>query len=240
MFARSLMMAGGQRQITVSISTSVRNPNIAALATAQGWRGTELINLIINSGVDVAAMQITGIPDYALHLIINGRLGGVRGLGNGDNGGTGLYTRTHIRVTNNGIMFGAGGSGGRGEGAAFSKNGSYGEATGGYGGFGAGFRDQASPVVFDAAAAGGPGMSIQYDGAIGGGQERPYANSVGGGTGGAIGQNGAAGNAGANFGGSYDSASTIPGQSGGLAGYYVDGNSYITWLVTGTRLGRVI
>lgn len=240
MFARSLMMAGGQRQILVTIAASVRNPNIAALAAAQGWNGSQLIQVTINSGVDVAALSISGIGANQLHIVNNGRIGGIRGVGNGDTGGTGLYTRTPIRVTNNGTIFGAGGGGGRGDGAAFSKNGGYYEATGGFGGFGAGFRDQASPVVFDAAAAGGGGMSIQYDGAIGGGQERPYANSAGGGAGGAIGQNGAAGSAGANFGGSYDGASIIPGQSGGLAGYYVDGNSYITWLVTGTRLGRVI
>lgn len=240
MLVRNLLAACGQRQILVTIAASVRAPNIAALATAQGWTGSQLIQVTINSGVDVAALSINGIGANLLHIINNGRIGGIRGVGNGDTGGTGLYTRIPIRITNNGTIFGAGGSGGRGEGAAFSKNGGYYEATGGYGGFGAGFRDQASPVVFDAAALGSPGMNIQYDGAIGGGQERPYANSTNGGSGGAIGQNGTAGNTGASYGGSYDSASTIPGQSGGLAGYYVDGNAYITWLVTGTRLGRVI
>jgi hypothetical protein len=239
MFARSLLMATGQRQILVKIAASVRAPNIAALATAQGWDGSQLIQVTINSGVDVAALSISGIGANLLHIINNGRIGGIRGVGNGDAGGTGLYTRTPIRITNNGTMFGAGGSGGRGEGAAIAKNGSYLEATGGYGGFGAGFRDQTT-VVFDASISGGSGMNVAYEGAIGGGQERPYANSAGGGAGGAMGQPGGSGSSGAGYGGSYDGGSIIPGQSGGLAGYYVDGNAYITWLVTGTRLGRVI
>lgn len=56
-----------------------------------------------------------------------------------------------------------------------------------------------------------------------------------GGNGGGWGSNGSPGNAGAN--GNYTAGG--PGRPGGLAGYYIQGNGNVTWLNTGTRLGRV-
>lgn len=234
MFARSLLMASGQRQIMVTISANVRSPDIAALATSQGWRGTENITLVINAGVDVATLQIAGIPDDRLHVVNNGRIGGVV------NSGTGLYTRARIRVTNNGTIFGGGGQGGSG-GSAWVKykfDDAIDWAYGGNGGNGAGFQSSGA-VVMLAATAGLNGTYKQYAGAVLGGETPPWAQGGYGGNGGAIGQTGIDGNA-PTWGGTYQTHGEGAYYSGVAAGYYVDGNAYITWLATGTRFGRVI
>ena len=66
----------------------------------------------------------------------------------------------------------------------------------------------------------------------------PWARGGIGGTGGGIGAQGLSGQA-ATYGGSYQDVGIGAPYPGAPAGYYVDGNSYVTWLATGTRLGRV-
>lgn len=232
MFARSMLMASGQRQINVIISANVRSPNIAALATALGWNGSQLIQVTINSGVDVASLNISGIGANQLHVINYGRIGGVV------NSGTGLYTRIPIRVTNNGTIFGGGGQGGYGGGAWVQYHGSSGGASGGGGGNGAGF-NASGTLALISAQSGGRGEDYQYQGAIFPGDTAPAASGGSGGSGGSIGQSGFSGGWGG-VGGSASASETTPPGDGQPAGYYVDGNAYITWLATGTRLGRVI
>lgn len=235
MLVRNYLATTGQRQITVIISANIRSPDIAALATGQGWRGTENITLVINAGVDVATLQISGIPDDRLHIINNGRIGGVL------NSGTGLYTRIRILVTNNGTIFGGGGMGGRGSSAGYSYPGGTSDtAQGGVGGNGAGFTASAavSMVARDTSPAPTSGSYVSYSGAIFPGDTRPWAQGGFGGSGGAIGVAGANGEN-ASSGGT-GATGSVPGSPPAAAGYYVDGNSYITWLATGTRLGRVI
>ena len=238
MLVRNYLATTGQRQITVIISANVRSPDIAALATAQGWRGTENITLVINAGVDVATLQISGIPDDRLHIINNGRIGGVQS--NGGVGGTGLYTRTRIRITNNGTIFGGGGHGGAGGTASWSYSGSSGTGVGGTGGNGAGFSASGTVAMVNRntnPAAGGGSYSA-YDGATFPGDTAPWAGGGSGASGGDIGVAGGTGTA-ASSGGT-GAGAPGSGTAGALAGYYLDGNSYVTWLATGTRLGRVI
>lgn len=228
-------MASGQRQITVTITASVRSPDIAALATAQGWRGTENITLVINAGVDVATLQISGIPDDRLHIINNGRIGGVF------NSGTGLYTRTRVLVTNNGTVFGGGGKGGNGGSAGYIYTGGYSDtAFGGVGGNGAGFSASGSVtmVAKDTNPAPTNGTYTSYGGAIFPGDTRPWAQGGVGGNGGDIGVAGSNGTGAAS--GGTGATSPQPGSPPAAAGYYLDGSAYVTWLATGTRLGRVI
>ncbi|TQL83074.1 hypothetical protein [Delftia sp. HK171] len=238
MLARNLLTASGQRQILVTISANVRSPNIAALATAQGWSGSENITLTVNAGVDVATLQISGIPDDRLHIINNGRIGGVQS--NGGVGGTGLYTRTRIRITNNGTIFGGGGQGGYGGSASWSYASSSGTGVGGAGGNGAGF-SLSGTVTFvnrNTNPTAGGGTYSAYDGATFPGDTAPWAGGGSGALGGDIGVAGGTGTA-ASSGGT-GAGAPGSGTAGALAGYYVDGNSYITWLATGSRLGRVI
>ena len=236
MTARWLMST--TRVTSITISASVRNPNLAALATAAGWDGIGQIVVTINAGVDVASLSISGIPNDALHIINNGRIGGTQS--NGGEGGTGLYTRTRIRITNNGTIFGGGGQGGYGGSASWSYASSSGTGVGGVGGNGAGFSlsGTVAMVARNTNPAATGGTYSAYDGATFPGDTAPWAGGGSGALGGDIGVAGGAGTA-ASSGGT-GAGAPGSGSSGALAGYYVDGNSYITWLATGTRLGRVI
>ncbi|MCD2168062.1 hypothetical protein LPW39_23350, partial [Comamonas koreensis] len=105
--ARMISALGGH--VSMAIAASVRSPDIAALARARGWNGSGQITCTINAGVDVASLNIAGIPHDRLTIINRGRMGGVV------NGGTAIYTRIRIRIDNTlGTIFGGGGAGGNG------------------------------------------------------------------------------------------------------------------------------
>ncbi|MBJ2140354.1 hypothetical protein JC796_06405 [Delftia acidovorans] len=230
------LMACGPKTTRINIAAHVRSPDIRALAVAAGWDGAGQIVLTINSGIDVAALRVENIPHDVLHIVVNSsaRMGGLI------NGGTALYTRTRIQLTNGGTMFGGGGSGGGG-GQAWVKylfdDGIY-WAFGGNGGRGAGFSESGA-VTMLSQTGGDSGAYWRYGGAVLGGETAPWAEGGAGGAGGAIGQAGIGGSY-ATWGGSYqDHGEGLP-SNGQAAGCYVDGNAYVTWLATGTRLGRVI
>jgi len=232
------LMSCASRTVQIVISANVRSPNILSLATAAGYATGMQIECVINAGIDVAALSISGIPDDALHIINNGRIGGVQS--SGSVGGTGLYTRIRVRVTNNGTIFGGGGHGGTGGSASWSYASSSGSGQGGAGGNGAGFSTSGTVTFIGRNT--NPNVSSgtysTYDGAIFPGDSQPWAQGGIGGQGGDIGQPGNSGSSGSS--GGTGAGTPSAGSSGALAGYYVDGNAYITWLVTGTRLGRVI
>lgn len=84
---------------------------------------------------------------------------------------------------------------------------------------------------------GGRGEGYNQTRASGSGGSAGGTNAGSGGTGGAGGLFGASGSTGATgANGNYTNGSA--GTGGGLAGYYVNGASYVTWSVTGTRQGR--
>lgn len=227
-----MMFSGGARDVSITIASSVRSPDIAALAYAAGWDGSGKIECTINPGVDVSQLSITGLPANTLTLINNGTIGAPAG-------GTGLYVRSAIAVRNNGTIFGGGGDGGSGGNAwvRYSTNPETIYGYGGAGGWGAGYTVSGA-VSMASAQSGQPGSYGVYSGVVVGGQINPWARGGTGGTGGAIGEFGNAGSAGT-VGGSYGASSVSPGNSGWPPGRYVDGNSYITWLANGVRLGLV-
>ncbi len=244
MTIRWLMAAGGSGVI-LNLSGITVNPNILALAQAQGWLGYGTLTINVLSGADVGALVIPNdFPDGSVYIVNNGRIGGLGGSSN-SRGGTGIYTRRKITVTNNGTMFGGGGGGGEGTGAKLCWSSDCHSANGGYGGRGGGYYSQDG--------SGNPGTWVYQStgtaGFSGGDSSRPSTGYPGdggstiiagnGGSGGAVGQPGLPGG-GANWSGSYSTSSTTVGAAPGLAGYYVDGNSFVTWLATGTRLGNVI
>lgn len=233
MMMRNLLMSGGG--VAITIAANVRSPDIAALARARGWNGTGQIICTINSGVDVAALSISGIPHDCLTIRNpGGRIGGVV------NGGTAIYTRTRIRIDNtSGTIFGGGGAGGNGAWKAiFRGTGYVGTGNGGSGGSGAGFNNSGTPV-FVWQTSGNPGTSQTVGGPSIGGSTQGVATGGRGGDGGAMGMPGASGSYGSTS-GTFDSQSDGAIGMGGAAGAYVDGNSFVTWIANGTRLGLAI
>ena len=155
---------------------------------------------------------------------------------------TGLTTAIPVSIRNMGTIAGVGGNGGTGAFVYFTYAGGrhgigydvYNVAAGGWG---QGFVGNATTP--SAPEAGETGGYYEYPGPIFGGNTRPWARGGNGGVGGAWGQGGNVGGFG-DVGGSFDSAYTDPFPTyGGKIGNSVIGNSFITWLATGTRLGRI-
>ena len=114
---------------------------------------------------------------------------------------------------------------------------------GGAGGDGQGFGESNLTIYARRFGAAGTSTGVIYGtrdgGGFGGGGEWAQAYGGEGGTGGDWGQAGGPGGSASTSGyGGYVSGGANLGSAGQLAGYYIDGNSYVTWLATGTRLGR--
>ncbi len=220
--------------VNITIAASVRSPDIRALAITAGWVGYEPIYCTINAGVDVSNLTIANIPSGLLTIINRGRIGAEI------NSAFGIYTRVNIAIDNaGGTIFGTGGRGGDGGawriGNAFDT--SY-QATGpsGVGGYGSGFSNY-TPLALLPGYPGTPGSSQATGGPSTGGS----ITSTGGrgGDGGALGQSGQAGSSGSAS-GNYTLLQIYSPYPGGAPGNYIDGNAYVTWLATGTRLGNAI
>jgi len=220
--------------VNITIAASVRSPDIRALAISAGWAGYEAIYCTILAGVDVAALSIGDIPSGLLTLLNRGRIGAMVG------GAFGLYTRTLISIDNSGgTIFGAGGAGGTGGSLRIQNPNSpsyYAAGDGGAGGAGAGFTTT-STLTLQAPGNGDPGRSETLGGSSVGGSG--VSTGGRGGNGGAIGQPGASGESGTAS-GNYNLIQVYQPGAGQPAGNYVDGNAYINWLATGTRLGNAI
>lgn len=217
------------------------SPDIPALLSAAGWLGTGQPVRLVNTGnvnTLVIPSSLAGASIY-LYNASGARIGGVK------NGGTALRTQIAIKVENLGTLSGGGGRGGDGGGswAAYDPPTyvyAYAGAAGGAGGNGQGF-DSASVLTISAATAAGPASTDTCTGSDGFGGGAKFT-TVEGGAGGAGGAWGVAGSAGSTGGWSGDAPSRHGedvGYPGGLAGYYADGNSLITWVANGTRIGRV-
>ncbi len=255
---RAMMMGHGPGIVTVNatVSSNANNLDFRTLILAAGWNGTSPVHatVTINSGVYVgssstatSAFTIQGSfpTGSTLSLVNNGHISGAGGAGGGDqyshsstiNGGTGgtaLTVSIAVSITNNGYIWCGGGGGGGGAGA-----GDVGLCGGGGGGG-------------TVAGGGGPGYTASFTGHAGtataGGTAGRYSALMGGSGGnpgsGKAGRSGAS-NSGAGGGGGSPGYGGGVGASvgaahgvGGLAGYYIVGNSHVTWVATGTRLGR--
>ena len=252
---------GKSNQFSFTISSNTTNANLATLATAAGWNGSSNLLATIDSGVYIyststgtPALTVSGSVPGGVSLVNNGLIVGRGGNGgNGANastsaiagsaggaGGVALSVSSAITITNNGTIGGGGGGGGGGgnyanyscEASAWSTS---------HGGGGGGGRVNAS-----GGAAGAYG-NIGYVYGSGGTASLTAAGSASsilnstmhntlqnrGGAGGNLGASGTAGSA------------PIIGQrrgaggAGGSAGAAVSGNSNITWVATGTRLGSI-
>lgn len=227
------------------LSSSTTGYNLKAAAIAAGWNGVAPLtaSITIPNGVTVSSNN-TSVPAFdtgagfpagsslSLTLGATGRLIGMGGGGGagttggsktGLDGGPALKAQAAMTVTNNGTLAGGGGGGG---GVAGLDSGAVARGVGGSGGR-SGLTD----------SSGGFGHSLSgYDGTISNaavGRSYLVADpgrnfTIYGGSGGDWGQPGSV-------------ASGFAGGSGlaGFGGPAVVGNSFITWLATGTRHGSI-
>ncbi|QIL71675.1 hypothetical protein G7048_15715 [Diaphorobacter sp. HDW4B] len=163
------------------------------------------------------------------------RIGGVK------NSGDALTTGIAVEINNLGTISGGGGKGGWGETTYVDRAGvsdrMYG--TGGGGGDGQGFNDASSLSVVPATG-GGAGTYVKQSGPVVGGTTAPSAQGGNGGGGGAWGVAGSAGQAGSVGGDYYAAGVSQAAISGTAPGNAVNGNSKVTWIAMGTRLGGLI
>lgn len=174
----------------------------------------------------------------------------------GGAGNNGVNVARPVTIFNNGTIAGGGGGGGGG-GARSGGNASapvkaapVRRAVGGGGGGGGGSSvgvgtgaaggtaTMPAPTTNTVSAPGFTGSNGSAPAGGAGGSERPVAPLIGGG-GGAGGSVGAAGSAGTVGSGTLTRTQIGSAGSGGPAGNYIVGNPFVTWAVTGTRLGGV-
>lgn len=203
------------------------------------------LKAIINSGINIysnsavsPSLTIGSFPTGSEILLINnGNIQGAGGTGGkgedygtgngtaGSVGGTALSTTVPITVRNNGTIYAGGGGGG----------GSVGLVQG----FGSG-KGYYTQSVAGSGGGGGAGIVGGIGGAAGGNATWPGGvGQTGTATAGGAGGTASYSNPGA-VGGGRGSAGASSNWSGGAAGYYIVGNSYVTWEVSGTLAGNVL
>lgn len=231
--------------IALVLSADTNNYDVFANRGANYAAGYTDLTLTINSGITVGsastasyAMSVNGFTSGdTVSIVNNGTIVGAGGAGGrgaiassataavaGSVAGPALYANFATSVTNNGTIAAGGGGGGGGSGRSYLSGKTTVYQNGGGGGGGAG-------VVGGVGAVGGNtgGTGTATTGGAGG----TALNSAGaGGAGGARGTAGSSGTTG---------STTVRGGAagGGATSNYITGNSFVTWVATGTRLGNV-
>jgi len=243
---------GKANEFSFAVASNTDNANLRTLALNAGWGGTSKVIATLNSGryfsstaVGTAALTIDGSWPNGVEFINNGTVVGDGGNGGGSGnyayggaGGTGglaLLIQSAVSVRNNGTIAGGGGGGGGGGGNRSNDKFNTPVSGGGGGGGRSGLTNSSG-----GGPNGGAGtINGQGSGGAGGshtitpdsGTQTVYGGS--GGSGGGWGANGGGGAAGYGF------MSGRAGGGGGSAGAATSGQSNVTWLATGTRLGSL-
>jgi hypothetical protein len=259
---------GKANQFAFTISSNQTNANLATLATAAGWNGTSKVIATINSGI-YCSSNSTGTPGLTVNgsfpggveLINNGFIVGMGGGGGngasrtggggliagtaGSAGGLALSVASAVSINNAGtIGGGGGGGGGGGAGGDNGCNDNFSNFARIGGGGGGGGRTGAAAN----SAGGSKGPTINSGCSVVDSQNGSSGTQNAAGAGGAAGyqEGGAyfsgAGGAGGGWGATGFSGAgghTSGGYGGGGAGGAVSGNSNVTWIATGTRLGAI-
>jgi hypothetical protein len=255
---------GKSNVFTFAISTNQTNANLRTLAINAGWNQSAQVIATISNGIYISsnstgtpALTVNGTFPNGVRLNNNGFIvgrGGNGGQGGGfDNttpvpgsagsaGGLALSVASALTLANAGTIAGGGGGGGGGRGVRDEAKGAW---LAGGGGGGGGRSSQTNSI----GGAGGTAINgaVNSPGSPGG---NGTVNSAGsGGAGGVNNRNtaapggngggwGAPGNAGsADFTGSW--VQLVGPYGGGAAGGAISGNSNITYISTGTRLGAI-
>jgi hypothetical protein len=254
---------GKTNVFSFTISTNQTNANLRTLAVNAGWNQSTKVIATIGSGVYISsnatgtpALTINGSFPGGVDLVNTGFIVGMGGNGgngggssslyvslggaSGSSGGLALSVAVAVSINNTGTIAGGGGGGGGGGGAQslFGKDG-YDWAFGGGGGGGrssnaansSGGVRTATPWLAAQTAGAGTVSSAGTGGAAG---YTPQSTN-----GGPGGNGGGWGSAGSNGGGATYGSYTGGGGSGGSGGGAVSGNSNISWVAFGTRLGSI-
>ena len=259
-------LQGKSNEFNYIISTNQSNLNLATGATAAGWNGTSKLNVTINSGIYIGststgspALTVSGSFPNTVSLINNGFIIGKGGNGGdgrsinatsgsggsaGGAGGLALSVSSAITITNNGTFGGGGGGGGGGRAGWDSAQGECdGISVGGGGGGGGRSNPSGNSLAGSGGSAGGfacvsggSNGGVGTESSAGGGGSGGAFGSARGGNGGSGGDWGASGSGGGN--GQFIVNAGGP-FSGGGAGGAITGNSNITYISTGTRLGSI-
>lgn len=247
---------GKSNAFAFTISSNQTNANLRTLAVNAGWNQSTKVIATIAGGVIISsnstgtpALTVSGSFPGGVDLINNGVIVGMGGNGGrgassfppnalstpGGAGGTALGVLVAVSVNNASGTIAGGGGGGGGGGNYDSK----GTGNGGAGGGGGG---RSSAVANSSGGAGGvsnfsngsAGSAGTYSSAGNGGN----GGSAFGGVAGSGGTGGDWGTAG-NNGNLANTARWNPPSVGGSGGASVSGNSNITWIAFGTRLGAI-
>jgi len=244
---------GKSNAFAFTISANQTNANLRTLAVNAGWNQSSKVVATINGGIVISsnstgtpALTVNGSFPGGVELINNGTIAGMGGNGGagangidcncgpyynsgaaGASGGTALTASVAVTITNgSGTIAGGGGGGGGAGGGSGGNGGSFG------GGGGGGGRTGSTN------SAGGSGGNFVPNGSRGGnGNAGTFSaagsggNTTNGSPGGAGGGQGSSGAAGA--------TNQSGGGGGGAGGNAVTGNSNITWVSFGTRLGGI-
>jgi hypothetical protein len=226
--------------VPLTISSPTYNYDVYANRGPGYIAGISNLNVTVAPGVVVGststgsyAMLVPSSfsPGDSITITNNGVIEGMGGNGGdsqfaaqsggnpGTNAGNALYINYPTTIQNNSVIAGGGGGGGGGSGWTPDKGGS---GWGGGGGGGAGFNP--------GSGGGGPYPGSNGTTSAGGAGNPGDFQGIAGGAGGGRGANGVNGNA-------TSGANPRPGGPGGAAGYYIVGNSFVTWTATGTREG---
>lgn len=260
--------AQNRNTIAITISSSTNNYNLFSNLGGGYIAGSTDVLVTINPGVVIGSTS-TGSPAFTISgftagdtvsltndgvIVGKGGAGGAGGAGTsgsagsntaalgygsaGSNGGDALSVSFATSITNNGTIAGGGGGGGGGAGGRSVLNLSVYMFGGGGGGGGAGSGSGGTggvptPTPRANGANGNSGTATAGGAGGAGGSAAGYTGKAGdGGAGGGLGASGSSGQA-------STSTFTNPSTSGGSAGNYIVGNSNVTWVVTGARLGGV-
>lgn len=254
---------GKSNAFSFTIASNTTNANLRTLAVNAGWNQSIKVIATINSGVFVSsnstgtpALTVNGSFPGGVELINNGFIVGMGGNGGagsgytdvpvpgsaGSAGGLALSVSSAITITNNNTIAGGGGGGGGGQGGIVRVGGGdYDTSHFGGGGGGGG---RSSAAANSAGGAGGfasQGIVSSVSGSPGGAGTSSSQGSggAGGGSAGAGGNGGGWGAAGATGVAITVQASGGGPYAGGGGGAAISGNSNITYLATGTRLGAI-
>ena len=257
---------GKSNAFAFTISSNQTNANLRTLAVNAGWNQSSAVQATVASGVYIYSTS-TGTPGLTINgsfpggvtLINNGLIIGMGGSGGtggqitnfpnanplagsaGSAGGLALSVAVAVSINNLGTIGGGGGGGGGGQGASFSFGKNFFPALGGGGGGGAGGNGGAGGSGGSGGGWGygnaSPGAAGTLTGAGGGGAGLSGFGFVGG-TGGSGGSYGTAGATGGNATAGTANWRVGP-YGGGSGGGAVSGNSNITWVAFGTRLGAI-
>lgn len=229
---------GKANTFSFTISSNTADVNLRTAALAAGWNGSAVLYATIASGVVVyststsnAALTVSGSFPNGVYLTNSGTIlgkGGDGGNGGGYSsantpgtaGGTGMTVSSAISITNNGRISGGGGGG---AGGPVYEDGLSGYTYGGGGGGGG----------IGNSNAGVGGTAPNGNGSAG---TAGTLTSAGAGGEGFLGIDYQRGGNGGTYGTAGESKA---GASGGAAGACLTGNSYITWVATGTRNGTI-